>query len=106
MIKDKRYYSFEPKFKPYFAYLETMLNTVWIKMGLAKNGGTFNLFTFFEIEKDGDIDPINFDKLIPKYNSSIGFFCNPANAVSETISTGLSSDGDSLAQRANDNARI
>lgn len=106
--KDKRYYTFKTDYKDYFAYLETMLNVVWIKMGLAKNGQTFNLFSFFNIKSDGasgGIEASNYDKLIEKYNSSIGFFANVANAVSESISNNPSSDGDSLASRANQNAQ-
>lgn len=106
--KDKRYYTFKTDYKDYFAYLETMLNVVWIKMGLAKNGETFNLFTFFNIkgqDSDGGIIPDNFESLIEKYNSSIGFFTNVSNAVSESISSSPSSDGDELASRANQNAQ-
>jgi len=58
--KDKRYYTFNTDYDDYFAYLETMLNVVWIKLGLAKNGETFNLFSFFDIKNEninGGIDP-------------------------------------------------
>lgn len=104
--KDKRYYTFKTDYKAYFAYLETMLNVIWVKLGLAKDGNTFNLFSFFKIKKDGadGIDPDKYEELIEKYNSSIGFFTNPASSVSESVDSQTSTDGDDLASRANDNA--
>ena len=49
--KDKRYYSFQPKYEEYFSYLETMLNTIRIKMGLATgDNNEYNLFTFFKLK--------------------------------------------------------
>jgi hypothetical protein len=95
--KDKRYYTFEAKYQDYFAYLETMLNTLWVKMGLGTGeDGSINIFSFF--------DPTNPDSnydstLKERYESSIGFYVNPVGNVSEAISSSpLSTD---LANDAN-----
>jgi hypothetical protein len=94
--KDRRYYTFQAKYEQYYSYLETMLNTIWIKMGLGTKGdNSFNLFSFF--------DPLagssNYDETLqPKYKSSLGFYVT-MSAVSEAISNQeLTSD---LADRAN-----
>lgn len=104
--KDKRYYTFEAKYKEYFAYLEAMLNPIWIKMGLAQgtDNKTFNLFSFFKIKTgngDGGIDPSNYQELLEQYNSSIGFYVNPASAVSESVSNSQTSTGSELAGNVN-----
>ena len=85
--KDKRYYTFKTDYEDYFAYLETMLNTVWVKMGLSQNGNTFNLFTFFNMKGSGEgvFNPENYKNLKSQYNSSISFFTNPAGAVVESV---------------------
>ena len=98
--KDKRYYTFDVKFAEYYSYLETMLNTLWIKMGLGmENQSTFNIFSFFNISKDGQtLDPTGKGTLLPQYGkSSIGFFVNVAGNITEmisneTFSSGLESD--------------
>jgi hypothetical protein len=96
--KDKRYYVFEAKYQDYFAYLETMLNTLWVKMGLGTaEDGSINIFSFFNpTSKDSDYD----SSLLEKYKSSIGFYVNPVGNVSEAItnsplSTDLASDANS-----------
>lgn len=107
--KDKRYYTFEAKYKEYFSYLEAMLNPIWIKMGLAQGSDnkTFNIFSFFKLrtgDSDGGIEPSNYQELIEQYNSSIGFYVNPASAVSESVSNSQTSIGGSLAGTVNDAA--
>lgn len=101
--KDKRYYTFEPKYEEYYAYLESMLNTLWIKMGLSNNGdNNFNIFSFFNIGgTNGNIDSSKFNVLQDRYRSSIGFFCNGSNAVTENISNGSTSVGSSLSGEIN-----
>ena len=102
--KDKRYYTFETKYEEYFAYLETMLNAIWVKLGLAKNGETFNLFTFFDLkasDSNGGINAENYKSLLAQYNSSIGFFVNIASAVSESVDSSQTSFGSELESEAN-----
>jgi len=80
--KDKRYYTFQAKYEEYFAYLETMLNTVWVKMGLGSDSdGSLNIHSFFNPENTSNYDAT----LNEKYKSSIGFFVNPAGAISEAV---------------------
>lgn len=80
--KDKRYYTFQAKYEEYFAYLETMLNTVWVKMGLGSDSdGSLNIYSFFNPENTANYDAT----LDEKYKSSIGFFVNPAGAVTEAV---------------------
>ena len=104
--KDKRYYTFEAKYDDYYAYLETMLNTVWIKLGLANsNDNEFNIFSFFDIRKnDGTADSSKHNQLLPKYKSSIGFYCNVSGAVTESISNSPTSIGGTLAGEVNNNS--
>ncbi len=101
--KDKRYYTFEPKYEEYYAYLETMLNTLWIKMGLANStDNEFNIFSFFNIgREDGGIDVSKFNDLQSRYRSSLGFFCNASNAITENVSNSMTSVGGSLAGEIN-----
>jgi len=88
--KDKRYYTFEANYAEYYSYLETMLNTLWIKMGLGTTeDGKLNIFSFFS--------SVDQNSLSSKYNSSIGFYVNPVGDISEaisstTLSTGLEDD--------------
>jgi hypothetical protein len=87
--KDKRYYTFDVKFNEYYSYLEVMLNTLWIKMGLGmENQSTFNIFSFFNISKDGSkMDPTGKNTLLPQYGkSSLGFFVNIAGNITEMVS--------------------
>jgi len=80
--KDTRYYTFEADYPEYFAYLETMLNTLWVKMGLGTNqDNTFDLFSFFEGTAEGSL------VLSQRYNSSMGFFVNPVGDLSEAINS-------------------
>jgi hypothetical protein len=45
--KDRRYYTFETKYDEYYQYLETILNTVYSRMGLSTvNKKEFNYMTF------------------------------------------------------------
>jgi hypothetical protein len=100
--KDRRYYVFDAKYQDYFAYLETMLNTLWVKMGLGTaEDGSINIFSFFNpTSRDSDYD----SSLLEKYKSSIGFYVNPVGNVSEAISssplsTDLASDANSAADQ-------
>lgn len=101
--KDKRYYTFESKYKEYFAYLEAMLNPIWLKMGLgtSQEENTFNIFSFFNIKNNSSIDPSRSEELIPRYNSSIGFYCNPSGAVSESVSSSPTGFGSQLSGEVN-----
>ena len=101
--KDKRYYSFQAKYEEYFAYLETMLNTIWIKMGLAtESDNTFDLFTFFKLRnKNNQIDPSGFNQLLAQYNNSLGFFVNPSGTLSESVDSSPTSFGNDLAGSVN-----
>lgn len=108
--KDKRYYSFQPEYDLYFSYLETMLNTVYIKLGLATSENAdneFNLFSFFNIS--GSSSSIK-SELMSKYQSSIAFFVNPSGALSESINNSETSFGQELQgtyeQFADENQRI
>jgi hypothetical protein len=103
MEKDKRYYTFEAKYSDYYAYLETMLNTVWLKLGLGTEdeaGRNFNIFSFFNIS-DGQN---TYDKLDERYNSSLGFYVNIASRVSESVTNQTMSAG--LEEYANNSADI
>jgi len=94
--KDKRYYTFEAKYSEYFAYLEAMLTPIYIKLGLATDQTSekkFNLFTFFNENGSGTLKS--------QYNSSIGFYVNPASAVSESVDSTQTSAGSELASRTN-----
>lgn len=104
--KDKRYYSFKTDYATYFSYLETMLNPIWIKLGLSKgtNDQTFNIFSFFKIKSDdGNIDPTKTGELIEKYQSSIGFYVNPSSGISESIDSSTSDFN--MGSEANDRAQ-
>lgn len=96
--KDRRYYTFMTKFDEYYAYLETMLNTLWIKLGLAsKTGEGYSLMSFFETA-DGQVD----GSLKAAYKSAIGFYLNGTPGVSQSFSNsemdaGLESDVNSAA---------
>jgi hypothetical protein len=95
--RDKRYYTFRADYEQYFAYLETMLNTLWVKMGLGTaEDGSLNIFSFFNPSSNAsDYD----STLRDQYRSSIGFFVNPGGSVSEGLSNQtISSD---LASQAN-----
>ena len=94
--KDKRYYTFKTDYEDYFAYLETMLNTLWVKLGLAQNGDEFNMYTFFRINEGDE------KKLYEQYKSSIGFFIDGSSAVSESVSN--SQTNFDLGAQANANA--
>lgn len=104
--KDKRYYTFQADYAAYFSYLETMLNAVWVKLGLAKNGNAFNLFTFFNIRTDssGNISPDNARELLDQYKSSIGFFLSGRANISESVSNNETSTGQELSGQVNGNS--
>lgn len=102
--KDKRYYTFKTDYKAYFSYLETMLNAVWIKLGLAKSGNTFNIFSFFNIKdnsSNGNIAPEKYDELLEKYNHSLGFFLSSSSNIAESVSNSSTSTGGELASQVN-----
>jgi hypothetical protein len=93
--KDKRYYVFQSDYEEYFAYLETMLNTLWVKMGLGTNeDGSFNIFTFFDDAKNN---------LSSRFRSSIGFFINPTGISeglsNQTLSTDLGEDANAASSQ-------
>lgn len=96
--KDKRYYTFKADYVNYFSYLETMLNAVWVKLGLGtENDSSFNLFTFFKINENGStISPEKYADLKEQYKSSIGFFCDPSGAISEDVSSSQTGFGSEL----------
>lgn len=78
--KDKRYYTFETAFDDYYAYLETMLNAIWIKLGLAKNeNDKYSLFTFSKGES------VSSD-LQAQYKTALGFYLERVPNISESIS--------------------
>ena len=109
--KDKRYYSFKTDYASYFAYLEAMLNPIWIKLGLSRNVNDteFNIFSFFNIKSEnGTWDPSKAGELIERYNSSIGFYVNPASSVSESVDSSTSDFGigDDASSRASAFQRI
>jgi hypothetical protein len=82
--KDRRYYTFEAKYSEYYSYLETMLNTVWIKLGLGTaENGSINMFSFFNPSREG----VNYnDTLQNKYKSSIGIYVTQ-QGISESINS-------------------
>lgn len=100
--KDKRYYTFKTDYNNYFSYLETMLNTIWIKLGLAtgETGTDFNLFSFFQIDdNNGETQKINvnnYKTLKEQYNSSIGFFINTNGILAESVDSSPTSFGGTL----------
>lgn len=93
---DKRYYTFQHDYDEYYAYLETMLNTIWIKMGLGttNNPNEYKMFTFF--------NDINNDmSLKNQYKTGIGFFVNPSGSITENISNDKTSLGSEQAGMVN-----
>lgn len=76
--KDKRYYTFQSKFEEYYAYLETMLNTIWIKLGLGTEGSKTNIMTFFNADSSQS-------DLQAQYKTALGFYIQGAPQVSEDI---------------------
>jgi hypothetical protein len=103
--KDKRYYVFEAKYDEYFSYLETMLNALWLKLGLGTKGdGSFDIMSFFDIKSGSSINPNGYASLKPQYNSSIGFYVNPTGAVTEGVTNSYTSIGSELASTANANS--
>ena len=92
--KDRRYYTFQAKYNDYYSYLETMLNTLWIKMGLGTEGdGKFNIYSFFNPGSGSNYS----ESLKDRYKSSLGFYVTPAVSEMATNSE-LASD---LGERAN-----
>ena len=96
--KDKRYYSFKPDYNTYYSYLETMLNIIWIKMGLGKETKDkkeiISLYSFFGGE-DG-LRPLK-----EEFKTAIGFFSNINNSVSESIDNQTTGFGSELANEVN-----
>jgi hypothetical protein len=80
---DKRYYTFEQDYENYYSYLETMLNTLYTRMGLGENEeGRNELFSFFDFGQDGSQET-----LLEKFNGkSLGFYFEGNPAVSENVS--------------------
>lgn len=103
--KDKRYYVFEAKYEDYFAYLETMLNTLWIKMGLGSKGDNeIDIMSFFGIKSDSGMSPDGYKTLLSKYSSSIGFYVNPNGGITESVANSQTDTGSELASTANANS--
>lgn len=80
---DKRYYTFEQDYDNYYAYLETMLNTLYTRMGLGENEeNKSELFSFFSLSQDGSQET-----LLEKFNGrALGFYFEGNPAVSENLS--------------------
>jgi len=99
LSKDKRYYTFAPSYGKFYSYLETMLNTVWLKLGLGTVGNNeFSLFTFFnnlESSTSDGAEPLS------QYKSAIGFFVDPTGAVAENVTNGKTSFGQEFAGTVN-----
>lgn len=95
---DKRYYTFETDLESYYSYLETMLNTLYTRMGLGEGEAQVNdMFTFFNNPGSDQ------ESLKSKYNGkSIGFYMEGNPMVSEGVSSstgdpaGLKSTADAL----------
>src|SRR5574344_122245 len=105
--KDRRYYTFKASYDDYYAYLETMLNAIWLKMGLGSttDSSTYNIFSFFNIKDDsGNINLNNANSLKTKYATSLGFYVNPAGILTESINTAQTGFGGSYASNVNDTA--
>ena len=107
--KDKRFYTFKADYETYYAYLEAMLNPIWLKMGLGTvDNQTFDIFSFFNIKKKtkdgeaGDIDTAGHAQLKNQYKSSIGFFMNGPAGVSESIGSEMTSYGQESSSRVNE----
>lgn len=94
--KDKRYYTFKRNYEEYYSYLETMLNTIWIKMGLSSNKQKYSIYTFFENPTD-----TSSSKLKSQYQSPLGFYVNPSGSVTENISSSLTGFGSNYASEVN-----
>jgi len=94
--KDRRYYTFQAKYNEYYSYLETMLNTLWIKLGLGtEKSNNFNIFSFFNPKTNTTSYS---ESLQEKYKSSLGFYVT-SSTISESINnTELTTD---LADDAN-----
>lgn len=105
--KDKRYYTFKEDYKDYYAYLEALLNPIWLKLGLGSNdtdSKNFNIFSFFNIgatESASGTDTKNRNSLKPEYNSSLGFVIDINGAASESIDNSSNSIGEELADKTN-----
>ncbi len=79
---DKRYYTFEQDYANYYSYLETMLNTVYTRMGLGENEeGKTRLFSFFN--KPGSEQ----ETLLERFNGrALGFYFEGNPSVAENMS--------------------
>lgn len=94
---DRRYYTFKTDFDEYYRYLETMLNAVWVKMGLSdEGGGKYGIYTFFDHSDSGA------ETLKSQYRHPLSFMVNPAGAVTESINSSVTSFGSSLMSQVND----
>ena len=102
--KDRRYYTFQAKYNQYYSYLETMLNAMWIKLGLGTTNeeNTFNLFSFFD--PTASAGTLDYETTLQnKYKSSLGFYVT-MSAVSEAVSNqelsvGLESEANSASDQ-------
>jgi hypothetical protein len=94
---DRRYYTFKTDYEEYYRYLETMLNAIWVKMGLSdEGGGRYGLYTFFDHTDGGS------ETLKSQYRHPLGFMVNPAGAVTESLNSSVTSFGSSLMSQVND----
>lgn len=97
---DKRYYTFEQDYENYYSYLETMLNTIYTRMGLGETEeGKTNLFSFFNFNTNGGQESI-----LEKFNGkSLGFYFEGNPNISENVSNdtndpaNLKAEADSMA---------
>lgn len=87
---DKRYYTFEADYVGYYSYYETMLNAMYVKMGLAtKSDGKIDMFTFFNYSND-----YTRSYLKEQYNNkALGFYLNNRPSIAESVGNSTSGAG-------------
>lgn len=83
---DKRYYTFRADYSLYYKYLETMLNIIWVKMGLSVDGSQNSKLNLFDFTDE---------------KSSFGFYTNITGAVSESIDSSRTSFGGEASSTVN-----
>lgn len=99
--KDRRYYTFATDYDDYYSYLESMLNPLWIKLGLATDASdrnTFNLLSFFGQDGSGGMR----STVLSQYQSAIGFYINNGTSFSESINSSQTGYGSNLASQVNE----
>lgn len=81
---DRRYYTFEEDYAEYYSYLETILNTIYVRMGLGESisdGNKTELFSFFK--NPGSASSELKEKF---YGKALGFYFDGNAQVSESTS--------------------